>query len=102
MFEIVEEEILTPSYHGEQCRHNGNQPEYEIACDNCDYFYWCFPDADKLFRNPEQYLNPQIYQLKTAPDEALQVFLQAGSDRALTEKEREIHGLVLAELVSRR
>lgn len=38
------EEILTPSYHGELCRHNGDNPDYEIACDECDYYLACFPD----------------------------------------------------------
>ena len=27
-----QEEILTPSYHGELCGHNGDNPDYEIAC----------------------------------------------------------------------
>ena len=25
------EEILTPSYHGRLCRHNGDNPNYKIA-----------------------------------------------------------------------
>lgn len=28
-----QEEILTASYHGEKCRHNGENPDYELACD---------------------------------------------------------------------
>ncbi len=42
------EEILTPSYHGELCRHNGENPDYEIACDECDYYLVCFPDWKHL------------------------------------------------------
>ena len=42
--ENMDEEVLTPSYHGELCRHNGNNPDYEIACDECDYYLTCFPD----------------------------------------------------------
>lgn len=38
------EEILTPSYHGELCRHNGENSDYEIACDECDNYLVCFPD----------------------------------------------------------
>lgn len=38
------QEVLTPSYHGELCRHNGENPDYEIACDECDYYLMCFPD----------------------------------------------------------
>ena len=41
-----QEEILTPSYHGEQCCHNGENPDYEIACDECEYFLLCFPEYD--------------------------------------------------------
>ena len=40
----MEREILTPSYHGCQCRHNGENPDYMIACDECDYYMQCFPD----------------------------------------------------------
>ena len=38
------DEELAPSYHGELCRHNGENPDYEIACDECDYYLMCFPD----------------------------------------------------------
>lgn len=37
------QEVLTPSYHGELCRHNGENPDYEIACDECDYYLSVFP-----------------------------------------------------------
>lgn len=40
------DEELTPSYHGEDCRHNGEDPDFEIACDECDYFLACFPEYD--------------------------------------------------------
>lgn len=39
-----QQEILTPSFHGEQCRHNGENSDYETACDECDYYLMCFPD----------------------------------------------------------
>ena len=45
---ITMEEILTPSYHGELCRHNGDNPDYEIACDECDYYLLCFPDWEEI------------------------------------------------------
>ena len=38
------EEQLTPSYHGEKCRYNGDNPDYECACDECDFYLACFPD----------------------------------------------------------
>lgn len=50
---VFAEEILTPSFHGENCRHNGDNPMYDCACDNCDFFLVCFPDAEKFFCNPE-------------------------------------------------
>lgn len=37
-------EILTPSYHGESCRHSGTLPEFECCCDECGYYLDCFPD----------------------------------------------------------
>lgn len=40
----MQDEVLTPSYHGELCRHNGDNPNYDIACDECDYYLACFPD----------------------------------------------------------
>lgn len=38
------EEILTPGDHGKNCRHNGENPDYEIACDECEFYLTCFPD----------------------------------------------------------
>ena len=43
-----QEEILTASYHGEKCRHNGENPDYEMACDECDYYLLCFPDWEEF------------------------------------------------------
>lgn len=44
------EEILTPSYHGELCRHNGENPNFECACDECDYYLACFPDWEEMIQ----------------------------------------------------
>ena len=46
-----QQEILTPSFHGELCRHNGENPDYEIACDECDYYLMCFPDRESTSDN---------------------------------------------------
>lgn len=35
---------LTPSWHGEDCLGNGEHPDIECCCDNCNYFLACFPD----------------------------------------------------------
>ena len=96
------DEILTPSYHGEKCRHNGENPDFEIACDNCDYFYSCFPEADELFKNPELYEDRNIYQLKTSVDEVLEAFLRANTFKEdVTDEEIEINLLVMEELANR-
>ncbi len=42
---------LFPSYHGEKCRYNGEDPDYEIACDECDYYLLCFPDWREMVEN---------------------------------------------------
>ena len=34
---------LTPSRQGRKCLGNGEHPEYEICCENCDYYLKCFP-----------------------------------------------------------
>ena len=48
------EEILTPSFHGEKCRHNGENADYDIACDECDYFLICFPEWEEKFAKTEE------------------------------------------------
>ena len=35
---------LTPSYHGEKCLGNGEHPDVECCCDECDYYPTCFPE----------------------------------------------------------
>ncbi len=35
--------LLTPSGQGRKCPGNGEHPEYEICCENCDYYLKCFP-----------------------------------------------------------
>lgn len=34
---------LTPSEQGKNCFGNGEHPEYECCCDECDFFLECFP-----------------------------------------------------------
>ena len=59
------EEILTPSYHGEKCRHNGENSDYELACDECPYYLACFPDwqylEEKYGYSDEKSINSIIY-----------------------------------------
>lgn len=38
---------LKPSDQGKDCLGNGNHPEYECCCDECDYFLCCFPQYDQ-------------------------------------------------------
>lgn len=100
--EIFDDEILTPSYHGEKCRHNGENSDFEIACDNCDYFYSCFPEADELFKNPELYEDRNNHELKTSADEVLEAFLRANAAKEdVTDEEIEINLLVMEELANR-
>ena len=48
--------MLTPGYHGESCLGNGEHPEYECCCDECDYYLLCFPDHDKEYFCSEAFL----------------------------------------------
>ena len=96
-----QEEILTPSYHGELCRHNGDNPDYEIACDECDYFLICFPDWKEMI---EMYHinNKEINTIKASPDKALEAFLRANAAKDdISDVEIEIDLQVMEELAMR-
>lgn len=63
-------EVLTPSFQGEKCRHNGNHVEFELACDECDFYLVCFPDWKENSgleptRVPDK-KEPERYVLKSA------------------------------------
>ena len=89
---------LTPSFHGESCKYNGNDIAYEIACDHCDFFLVCFPDWESA--HSAVYLETTI---KTAPEEALETFLRANAaKKEITEDEIEIDLQVMEELYKRR
>ena len=96
-----QEEILTSSYHGELCRHNGDNPNYEIACDECDFYLICFPDWKEMI---EMYDidDKRINTIKTSPDEALEAYLRANSKKEhISDLEQEIISQVKEELTSR-
>ena len=96
------EEVLTPSYHGESCRHNGDNPDYEIACDECDFYLICFPDWKEMIEIYD-IDDKRINTIKTSPDEALEAFLRANTDKEhITDIEDEIISQVEAELHSRK
>ena len=40
--------LLVPSFHGEACPGNGENPEYECCCDECDFYLECFPDWEEI------------------------------------------------------
>ena len=40
---------LNPSYHGTHCPGNGEDPEVECCCDECNYFLICFPDWEAWY-----------------------------------------------------
>lgn len=41
---------LTPSDQGKDCLGNGERPEYECCCDECDYYLHCFPQCKLLYQ----------------------------------------------------
>ena len=43
---------LTPSRQGRKCLGNGEHPEYECCCDECDYYLYCFPQYGRQKRLP--------------------------------------------------
>jgi len=38
---------LTPSIKGRKCLGNGEHPEYECCCEECNYYLYCFPEFIK-------------------------------------------------------
>ena len=92
------QEILIPGFHGENCSYNGTNIDFEIACDECDFFLTCFPDWEMA--DSAEYLKTTI---KTAPDSALKAFLQANAFRTdLTDNDMEIKLQIAKELHDRK
>lgn len=99
----MNEEILTPSYHGEKCRYNGNNPDYEIACDECDFAMVCMPDWEYLAEHFHNSDDTSWETISTSTDETLQAFLRAdAAKKDVTDEEIEIDLLVMEELAKRR
>lgn len=96
-----EEEVLTPSYHGELCRHNGDNPDYEIVCDECDYYLICMPDWKDMLEIFD--INDiRVDSINTSPDEALETYLRANAQKKhISNLEIEIISQVKEELTSR-
>lgn len=96
------EEILTPSYHGELCRHNGDNPDYEIACDECDYYLVCFPDWQYLEEKYGDSDEKSINSIKTSSDDDLEAFLRADAEKDnISDEEIEIDLQIMEELAKR-
>lgn len=96
-----QEEVLTPSYHGELCRHNGDNPDYEIACDECNFYLICFPDWKEMIEMYD-FTDKRIDTIKTSPDEALEAFLRSNAAKDdISDMEIGIDLQVMEELAKR-
>ena len=98
-----QEEILTPSYHGELCRHNGENEQHELACDECPYYLICFPDWEYL---DERYFysdDESYNSVKTSSVETLEAYLRASAlwGPPSTDEERKAIQNVEKELLRR-
>lgn len=95
-----QEEIFTPSYHGEKCRHNGENPDYELACDECPNYLICFPDWQYLQERYDCFDDKRFLFIKTSSDEELEAFLRANAAKDdISDKEIELQ--VMEELCNR-
>lgn len=95
-------EQLTPSYHGEKCRHNGSNPDYELACDECDCYLTCMPDWAYLSEHFHNAEDTGWKTIQTSCDEILEAFLNANADKEnITDLETQINLEVMKELSNR-
>ena len=60
-----QQEILTPSFHGELCRHNGENPDYEIACDELLFNMLVLVGSVKM---SDRIIREMISSLPSQPD----------------------------------
>lgn len=100
---LEQEEILTPSYHGERCRHNGENSNYELACDECPCYMVCFPDWEYLDEHYSYSDDESYNSIKTSSVETLEAYLQASTlwGAPSTEEEKQAIMDVEAELLRR-
>ena len=87
----MQEELRTPSYHGENCRHNGKSSNYELACDECPCYMVCFPDWEYLDERYSYSDDESYNSIKTSSVETLNAYLQAsaGLGTPITEEEKQ-------------
>lgn len=100
---LEQEEIYTPSYHGEKCRHNGESTAYELACDECPYYMICFPDWEYLDKQYSYSDDESYHSILTSSSETLEAYLQASALRGppSTDEERNAIQNVEKELLHR-
>ena len=59
LFEVMEQDatgaILTPGFP-ERCQGNGEHPNFEICCDNCDHFLTCICFSCNIYRRVSEIL----------------------------------------------
>lgn len=40
---------IVPGFHGADCPYNGENPAFELGCDECPEYLSCFPDCYAAF-----------------------------------------------------
>lgn len=100
---LEQEEIYTPSYHGEKCRQNGESTANELACDECPYYMICFPDWEYLDKQYSYSDDESYHSILTSSSETLEAYLQASAlwGPPSTDEERNAIQNVEKELLRR-
>lgn len=88
------------SYYSKQCHYNGDNFDYETACDGCDYYLICFHNRNEITKSADKY----IEIIKNLSDNALKAFLRSDIEREEYSSDQEINMVlqVMQELSKRR
>ncbi len=91
------EKNINLSYYGKQCHYNGDNFDYETACDGCDNYLICFQNRSEIIKSADKYI-------KNLSDNALKAFLRADMEREKYFSDQEINMVlqVMEELSRRR
>ncbi len=87
-------DYITTSINGEKCLANGQHPEHECECDECEHFLECFPEYDPknriYYRFNSSSKNPILIDRNTSSTPNGFILGIAGQGKKIEIKESDI------------